>query len=278
MHVLLSVFKLAFGTLSGSAGLITDGIDNTADTFSSVLIWFGIKFGKEKAVSFFIVIMMFISVVGVVITGVNKIIHPEPLREGVIAFAVSGVCGMLMLLLSAYQYLVGKRRSNFAIMCQAVDSRNLFLTSILVCIGIIMSNLLVTLQSAWSTRLLYADALVSIIIGLLILKSMLELVRELVKTGDEPANIRHFVRSAQEKMRRKIIYNWLTAQLKDTPLTGKQLEERFIQQFCLKTPKIHELSGIWYSPESSEDLNRYLEQFAKEKKCILREGKYELVT
>ena len=40
IHILLSVVKLVFGFLSRSAGLIADGIDNTVDTISSVLVWY----------------------------------------------------------------------------------------------------------------------------------------------------------------------------------------------------------------------------------------------
>jgi hypothetical protein len=123
---------------------------------------------------------------------------------------------------------------------------------------------------------LYADALASIIIGFLILQSALELAKELVKTGDEPTQISHFVRSAQEKMRKKIVLNWLSQQLKDTPLTRDQLEERFMQQFCQQTPKILELSGIGYCPESSEDLHWHLEQFVKERTLVLTGDTYTL--
>jgi hypothetical protein len=123
---------------------------------------------------------------------------------------------------------------------------------------------------------LYADALASIIIGFLILQSALELAKELVKTGDEPTQISHFVRSAQENMRKKILFDWLSQQLKDTPLTRDQLEARFMQQFCRQTPKILELSGIGYCPESSEDLHWHLEQFVKERTLVLTGDTYTL--
>ncbi len=117
VHVLLSVLKLAFGFISGSAGLIADGIDNTVDTVSSVLVWLGITFNKERLVSLFIIVMMFVSVGGVGMTSYNKIMHLEPIKEGGGALVISLVCGLIMLLLSAYQYAVGKKKANFALMC-----------------------------------------------------------------------------------------------------------------------------------------------------------------
>jgi len=87
-----------------------------------------------------------------------------------VAFPVSGVCGLVMLGFSSYQYLVGKRRSNLAIMCQAVDSRNHFLTSLVVCGGILLSFLAQVWHAPW---LHYADAAASVVIGLLILRGAL---------------------------------------------------------------------------------------------------------
>jgi hypothetical protein len=273
IHVLLSILKLAFGLISGSAGLIADGIDNTVDTISSVLVWLGITFDREKLVSIFIIIMMFISVGGVGIASYNKITHPEPIKEGLGAFIVSLACGFTMLLLSAYQYAVGRRSNSFAIMCQAVDSRNHFLTSLLVCGGIILSNLAETFDAEW---LYYADAAASIVIGLLILKSAIELVIELVRPGDEEAQVSHFWGNAQERLKRKLVLEWLSEQLAEGSLEGEVLEERFSRHFCEEVPRIMALSGLGYHPESVEDLHRYLELFIKQRKLEHSAGKYIL--
>jgi Co/Zn/Cd efflux system component len=185
-HAVLSVLKLGVGLLSRSAGLFADGIDNAVDTLSSLLVWLGIKYDKVKLVSVFIMIAMFVSVGGVGLATFDKIVHPGPIHEGLIAFVVSGLCGLIMLGLSSYQYVVGKKSSNFAIMCQAVDSRNHFLTSLLVCGGI----LLALFAQLWNApRLFYADAAASAIIGLLILRGAVELVQELLREREEGAEV-----------------------------------------------------------------------------------------
>jgi len=277
VHVLLSILKLSFGCFSRSAGLIADGIDNSVDTVSSVLVWFGIKFNRERIVSLFIVVMMFISVGGVAIATSNRILHPGPVEQGVSAFIISALCGFLMLGLSAYQYTTGKRVSNFAIMCQSVDSRNHFLTSLLVCGGIFLSFIAENVQAIWANLFYYADAAASIIIGLLILKSAIELSAELIKPGDEPTHVSHFMGKAQEKLRLKLLFDWISEQLRETPQTKNKLEERFQNQFCEETPKILMLSGIGYRPQSSKDLHLYLDKLVKKKKLVLSEGKYCIV-
>lgn len=273
-HVILSVLKLSVGFLSRSAGLTADGIDNAVDTLSSLLVWLGIKYDRDKLVSVFIVITMFVSVGGVALATFHKIIHPGPIQEGLIAFLVSGICGLIMLGLSSYQYLVGTKRSNFAIMCQAVDARNHFWTSLLVCGGILLSFFAQLWNATW---LYHADAVASAIIGLMILRGAIELVQELLKEPEEGKEVSHFMKRTEERTREKILLKWLAGQLQSTSLTGEELEERFTADFCEQTPKILILSGMGYRPESGEDLHRYLELFVEQRKLVYDDGKYWLV-
>ena len=273
-HVVLSVLKLSVGFLSRSAGLIADGIDNAVDTFSSLLVWLGIKYDKEKFVSVFILITMFVSVGGVALATFYKTVHTGPIQKGLIAFVVSAICGLVMLGLSSYQYLVGKKRSNFAIMCQAVDSRNHFLTSLLVCGGIFLSFFAQLLNIPW---LFYADAVASAIIGLMILRSAIELVQEMLKESEEGAEVSHFMKRTEERIREKILLKWLAGQLQSGSFTGEELKEKFTADFCEQTPQILILSGMGYRPESGADLHRYLELFVKQRKLVYDEGKYWLV-
>jgi Co/Zn/Cd efflux system component len=273
-HVVLSVLKLSIGFLSRSAALIADGIDNAVDTLSSLLVWLGIKYDKEKFVSVFILITMFMSVGGVALATFDKIIHPRPIQEGLIAFTVSAICGLVMLGLSSYQYLVGKKRSNFAIMCQAVDSRNHFLTSLLVCGGILLSFLAQVWNAPW---FFYADAIASAIIGLMILRGAIELVQEMLKEREEGTEVSHFMKRTEERIREKMLLKWLAGQLQSGSLTEEDLKERFSTDFCEQTPKILILSGMGYRPESAEDLHRYLELFVEQRKLVNDEGRYWLV-
>ena len=273
-HAVLSVLKLSVGFLSRSAGLTADGIDNAVDTLSSLLVWLGIKFDKEKLASVFILITMFASVGGVTLATFNKIIHPGPIQEGLIAFVVSAICGLTMLGISSYQYLVGKKRSNFAIMCQAVDSRNHFWISLLVCGGILLSFFAQLWNAPW---LFYADAVASAIIGGLILRGAIELAQEMLKESEEGPEVSHFMKRTEERIREKILLKWLAGQLQSVSLTREELEKQFTADFCEQTPKILILSGMGYRPENGADLHRYLELFVEQKKLVFDGGKYWLV-
>ena len=272
-HVILSVLKLVFGFISQSTGLISDEIDNTVDTISSVLVWVGIRFDREKLVSLFVIGMMFVSVVGIGIMSVKKLIQPNPIRIEIAVFIVSGLCGLIMLLISSYQYFVGRRHANFAIICQSVDSKNHFLTSVLVCIGIVLSYLAQRLNANW---LFYGDATASVVIGLMILRSTIELTTEFFKSEEKGLRISHFIGKAEEKLKMKIVYEWLSITLRDTSRTKDDLKARFEQEFCKDVPKILLLSGIGYRPQSSTDVDRYLDYWIQRKKIVFTDGKYKL--
>jgi hypothetical protein len=271
VHAVLSVLKLSVGFLSRSAGLIADGLDNTADTLSSFLVWLGIKHDKEKLASMFILGTMVLSAGGVAVATMEKMRHPDPIREGLVAFVVSGLCGLLMLGLSAYQYLVSRKTSSLAIICQAVDSRNHFYTSVLVCGGILLSFAADMWGAPW---LYYGDAAVSAVIGLLILRGVVELVQEMFRNKEGEMRVSHFMKKGQERRRSRIILNWLAGQLQRASLTSEELKKNFSADFCENTPKVFALTGMHYLPMSAEDLKPYLDLFVEQKKLVHDEGKY----
>jgi len=195
-------------------------------------------------------------------------------KEGLAAFFVSLICGLIMLGLSSYQYMVGKKTSNLTIMCQSVDSRNHFWTSFLVCGGIIFSFFADVFTIVWFH---YADVLASALIGLLILKGAIELASVLHKKDEGGADVSHFMKAYQEKNKEKILFKWLRAQLHSQAFTQKELEERFAGDFCKETPKILTLTEIGYRPESGIELHLYLDRFVKQKKLIRDNGKYWLI-
>lgn len=273
IHILLSILKLFFGYISRSAGLISDGIDNTVDTMSSVIAWFGIKYNKGRLASLFIIMMMIFSFIGIVITGIGKVINPLPVREGLAAFIVSGSAGIIMLMLSAYQYITGKKTANFTILCQSVDSRNHFLTSILVCAGIIISYFA---EITGKRELLFSDAAAAFIISVLILKSSVELITEYIKPEDETAEVSHFIEKARVKNRKKIISQWLSVLLYDKGMKYGELSVEFKKQFCDHVPRIFLLTGIGYHPENSDELKQVLDVLVDEGRINFSAGKYSL--
>ena len=140
-----------------------------------------------------------------------------------------------------------------SILCQAIDSRNHFITSLLVCVGIVLSFLADRLGAFW---LYYADAAAGVIVGVLLFKSALELLVELLKPEQEGEQVTHFVETLEKRANTRLVSNWLKNQPEETQ---EQLEKRFSDVFCGYTPTVIKLAGIGYSSQDTADLDKYLD-------------------
>ncbi|MGD8911816.1 MAG: cation transporter [Candidatus Thiodiazotropha sp.] len=255
VNALLSIVKLGIGFIAGSAGLVADGIDNSVDVIAAGLVWLGIKFNREKAASLFILATMLVSVFGIGMATIDKLVDPRPVQEGGTAILVALLCGITMFALSTYHYVVGWRHGNMALLCQAVDARNHVWTSGLVTFGIILSLIADRTGANW---LYYGDAIASGFIGLLILKGVIELAKELFASEGD-VDIPHFVRVTARSIQSRIIDQWIMDQLVETSLTYDELEARFKLFFCGKPLRILSITGMSYQPRSTSDLKPRLE-------------------
>jgi len=295
--VLLSILKIQFGMASDCAGLIADGINNMMGSVSYILFWLGStsalfgkyliapiiavlamiglkKFDKEKIFALYYIILMFISFYMIAMASINKIKNPGPVEQSINIFIFSALCAIVMLILSIYQFESGMKLSNFMLMCRSIDSRNHCFMSLLICFVIILSILAEIFNITW---LYYGDAIASVIIGLLIIYSALEMSFEFFKSRSERTIVSHFMGREEKKAEKKIIMRWIMGLLRETPLTKQQLEDKFTQQFLKETPKVLIISGFGYNPKSFVNMGQYLDQLIKEKKLILKlDNKYYL--
>lgn len=61
----LALVKVSAGLLSGSVGLIADGVDATMDTVSAFLVWLGIKYHRENLSTLLVIFMLFVAALSV---------------------------------------------------------------------------------------------------------------------------------------------------------------------------------------------------------------------
>ena len=274
IHIILSIFKIGVSLLTKSASLLADGIDNTVDTLSAFLVHISVKIKKEKLITIFLIIAMIVSVAGIGLSSYNKIVNFEKIEHGILAFVMSLILGFVMLGLSAYQYYVGCSNNNLAILGQAVDSRNHFLTSLLVCAGIVLSGIA---EISGVFFLNYADAAISIVIGIIILKGVFDLILECFRAEEGNIGIGHFIHSTIEKNKEKIVLDWLRVQLKFSPLKQNEIEKRYYSSFCKNRLQFTELTGLGYNPPSSEEIHYYLNRFTNKGMLLLDEEYYWLL-
>lgn len=183
VHLALAALKLPAGLLSGSVGLLNDATDTLLDGVSSLLVYFGIRFDKERAVNVVLVTLMLATGVLTLYEAGRRFLVPFEPEVNWFAFLAAILSALVCLALWAYQRYVGLRSGIMALITQSVDSRNHVIVAASVTAGLVASLL----------RFPMLDTLVGLGVALLILKSAVELTIETVRSlGEEEIDLSRF--------------------------------------------------------------------------------------
>jgi protein-S-isoprenylcysteine O-methyltransferase Ste14 len=212
VHLVLAALKLPAGLLSGSVGLLNDAIDTLLDGASSLMVYWGLKRDREALVSRLLVFCMLATGGFALFEAVMRIIRQEPVgAEGFTFVAVivsAAVCGLLWFV----QRFVGLRRGSLALITQSVDSRNHVIVAGSVTAGLIAAAL----------RFPWLDYLVGLAVALLILKSALELVVELIRARGEEVELEKHRFWFYERFRRSQMCWYMLYLVQDGQVETKQ--------------------------------------------------------
>lgn len=201
VHWGLAALKLPAGLLSGSVGLLNDATDTLLDGLSSLLVYFGIRFHKERSVNVVLVILMLATGVLTLYEAGRRFFVPFEPEADWFAFLAAILSALVCLVLWAYQRYVGLRSGIMALTTQSVDSRNHIIVAASVTTGLVASLL----------RFPMLDTLVGLGVALLILKSAVELAVEIVRSlGEEEIDLSRFQLGIDAPFHR-----FLQAQLRD---------------------------------------------------------------
>jgi len=140
----LTLIKLAAGFLSGSLGLIADGVDSFVDSLSAIVVWLGVRSRKELLASSVTVLMMFVAAVSVGYESADRLLAiltstVSPMSMPLVVILVEGVALSFSFVLSVYQRIVGRTRASLALVSQSVDSKNHVYVAASVILGAIFS-------------------------------------------------------------------------------------------------------------------------------------------
>jgi hypothetical protein len=205
VHFALAALKLGAAAVSGSIGLLSDGTDTLLDGLSSVLVFLGLKFDKERYVNVVLVVLMLGVGLSLIIEAVHRLLQPFQPRVDLLSFGAAIASGVVCLLLGQYQQYVGVRSGSLSLVSQSVDSRNHVIVA-----GGVLAGLV---AAALNFGLL--DVIVGLAVAVLIIKSALELAAEVIKAfqGEEvdlsryePALLGMYRGAKQRRFREWILY------------------------------------------------------------------------
>ncbi len=183
-YIFLSALKLIFGYLGDSEALKADGLNNTTDIIASIAVLIGLRisqrppddnhrYGHFRAETIASLIASFIMIyVGIeVLIGAGKNIanpvqqNPDVLTIGIALFSAAVMYGVYM-----YNIRLAKRINSTAVKAAAYDNRSDALVSIGTAIGI----------TAAIFGFPIIDTITAFIIGLIIIKTAIEIFKEAV--------------------------------------------------------------------------------------------------
>jgi cobalt-zinc-cadmium efflux system protein len=200
----LSGLQLAIGTAFGSLALVGDAVHNLGDVAGLLFGWGAERLSRRPATSRFTygfgrstqlaslinAVLILIAAVVVVVEGIHRLIHPEPVISGPVAWAAAA--GIVVNLASArlfgddHHHDLNRRAAMVHLLTDAAVSAAVLVSALLVQI------------SGWD-RL---DALTAIAVGLAVAWSGWELLREglivaldAVPRGIDPDQVEHSLRS-----------------------------------------------------------------------------------
>ena len=178
----LCVAKVALGLITGSIAILADGINNLADTSSSIITLLGFKLAAlpedrehpygHARIEYLtgLLISGIIIIVGVqlLLSSVDRIRHPQPQAFDLLTIVILAVA-MGVKLWQAYFYVrLGKRIDSLTLIATGTDSRNDVIATAAVLAGVMLQKF----------AGLDLDGIIGCLVALFIIWSGISLVRE----------------------------------------------------------------------------------------------------
>ena len=253
VHLGLAALKLPAALLSGSVGLLNDATDTLLDGLSSVLVYLGLRFDRERAVNAVLVLLMLVTGGFTFYEAARRFFVPFEPEVDWFTFLAAILSALVCLVLHVYQRFVGLRNGSMALITQSVDSRNHVIVAASVTAGLVASLL----------RFPLLDTLVGLAVAILILKSAVELAIEFVRSlGEEEVDLSRYemgIAGWYERFRQAQFRDWMLYLVENQGVqTRTELIAQARQALDLgANPMLREL-GVHPSPQASEMIEQSL--------------------
>ncbi len=203
-NIILSVFKIIAGIISGSIAIVADAVNNLSDAASSVVTLIGFKLSGKPAdeehpygharieyIAGLIISFLVLFAGGqLILTSVEKIINPQPIEFGAASAVVLVGAVLLKIWLSLFYKKTAKTINSITIMAASKDSRNDVISTLVV--------LASTVVSKYSG--INIDGYAGLLVAVFIIISGISLIKETIDPllGVMPDN--EFVERIKEKI------------------------------------------------------------------------------
>lgn len=181
-NLLIATTRVLIGVISSSIAIVSEGVNNFADVFTSILALLGAKLAKkhpdekhpfgygriEYLASLIISTLILVTGTETLISSVKLVFNPEEMSLSYLAIAIIAVTAVIKFCLGIYTIKMGEKASSVSLVGVGTESRNDSFASI------------ITIVTALIYLLFHVslDAYAGIIISLLILKAGIDVLKE----------------------------------------------------------------------------------------------------
>ncbi len=147
LNILLSIFKITMGIISNSIAILTDGLNNLYDIFSSFISFIGIKLADKEAddghpyghgrieyvASLFISIIVMLMGLEFLKSSILKIINPEEVFINLFMIIILVITILVKVYIYTYNKIYSKKLNSLSMEAVAADSlADVLITSLVV--------------------------------------------------------------------------------------------------------------------------------------------------
>ena len=182
VNLLIATIKVLIGVISSSIAIVSEGVNNLADAFTSILALVGAKLAKkhpdekhpfgygriEYLASLVISTLILVTGIEMMISSIKLVFHPAEMSVSYLAIAIVAGTAIIKYILGVYTIKMGEKASSVSLIGVGTECRNDSFASIITII----------------TALIYLlfhvslDAYAGIIISLLIVKAGIDVLKE----------------------------------------------------------------------------------------------------
>lgn len=154
-NAVLSISKIAVGTIFNSISITADGVNNLSDAGSSVVTLIGFKISSKPAdkdhpfgharieylTGLAVGVIIILLGVELIKSSIDKIMHPEQLNFSWAMVFVLVLSILIKLWLSYFNYKIGEKISSSTVKASAADSRNDVIATSAVLVSVFIAKL-----------------------------------------------------------------------------------------------------------------------------------------
>lgn len=162
-NILLALFKIAAGWLSGSISIVADGVNNLSDAASSVVTLAGFRMSQKPAdrehpygharmeymAGMFIAVAIILVGFELLRSSVEKILTPAAVAFAPITFVILGISVVVKWWMRTFYKGLGKKIGSTTLSVAADDSRNDVITTLVVLVGAAVQHFTGLMLDGW---------------------------------------------------------------------------------------------------------------------------------